>query len=397
MKNQTFHWELRTILTQFEDAFNDIVINRYNIDKEAKDQIQVNFRYSPKNRVLHDLVQKNQHLKLPIVCISNGGLKRAPERVFTKHDGSYWTDTTTPSNSSWIHLLQPVPVDLTVNMSIIARFQQDVDQIISNFIPYCDPYVVVSWKWPDLIPFGEFEIRSHVKWNENINFQYPLDIGANQSYRIIADTSFTIESWMFKNSPGPGKPIYVVDTTFATVSDFDAYADMKARESEYNADHTTDYTVISARPQFFLCEPFAIYENAPSSLRLLGNMLDYTEAVYISSSDWTMFDTTSSSTLSSGVTYQPVLTTTTTTYPGFSGIYIEKSAWIAQEHRIDISLTPQSSGRFDIIATNHAGYGLLTEDTIRPTTNPYPSGTDAYDNYIEYQYPCVSGVEVLTI
>ena len=65
-------------------------------------------------------------------------------------------------------------------MSIIGRFQTDIDQILTNFLPYCDPYVVVSWKWPDIIPWTDFEIRSHIKWNENVTINYPIDINNSQ-------------------------------------------------------------------------------------------------------------------------------------------------------------------------------------------------------------------------
>jgi len=398
MRSHTFHWELRDIIAQFSNAFNDIVIKRYNIDKEPEDQLHVNFLYAPKTRTLHDLVQKNQHIKMPIVSVSNGGFRRAPERVFSKIEGSYWADTKSPVTSAWVHLLQPVPIDLTINMSIIGRFQTDIDQILTNFIPYCDPYIVVSWKWPDIIPWSDFEIRSHIKWNENVAISYPLDINASQPYRVIADTSFTIESWMFKNSPPPGKPIYVIDTNFASVSAIEEYERMKAREDEYNTDHYTDYTVISARPQFVNVDPFVINTNRESDITCYGRMLDYVETVYLSSSDWSMFDISSSSPLSAGVTYVQDLTTKSTIYSGFSGIRVEDNAinYISQ-NAFSLSLTMANSGYFDIIAVNSAGYGYLTKDSIRPTTNPYSLNSTDYNNYVEFQYPCVSGVQVKSL
>lgn len=247
MKNYTFHWDIRTVLAQFEDAFNDIVINRFNKEREPKDKIHVNFRFAPKTRTLHEIVEKNEHFKMPVVAVTVGGIQRNPNRVFNKIEGSYWADTSSPATSAWMHLLQPVPVDVTVNMSIVARFQADVDQILTNFIPYCDPYIVTSWRWPGIVPFDDFEIRSHIKWNENIQFQYPLDIANNAPYRIIADTSFTIEGWMFKNNPGDGGPIYVIDHEFTAVNELSSYEVMKDWAADYNTDYwTTSATDVSA-------------------------------------------------------------------------------------------------------------------------------------------------------
>ena len=42
----------------------------------------------------------------------------------------------------------PVPVNLEVSMSILARYMEDVDQIISNFAPYNNPYIILSWPVP---------------------------------------------------------------------------------------------------------------------------------------------------------------------------------------------------------------------------------------------------------
>ena len=170
---------------------------------------------------------------------------------------------------------------------------------------------------------------------------------------------------------------------------------MKAREDEFNTDHYTDYTVISARPQFVNVDPFFVGKDNPSEITLYGRMLDYVDTVYLSSYDWSIFDTSPTSPLSAGITYVQDLTTKSTIYSGFSGIRVEDSAInYISKNAFSLSLTMLNSGYFDIIAVNNAGYGFLTKDCGRPTTNPYPVNSTEYNNYIEFQYPCVSGVKV---
>ena len=41
MKNRAFHFEIKNLLTQFVAAFDDVVISRYNKDREAKQDIEV--------------------------------------------------------------------------------------------------------------------------------------------------------------------------------------------------------------------------------------------------------------------------------------------------------------------------------------------------------------------
>lgn len=419
MKSKTFHWELRTIIAMFSDAFNDIVINRYNADKAIEDQIHVNFRFAPKTRVLHDLVQLNQNFKLPVVSIVPGGLRRDPNRVFNKIEGSYHTDT--KAMSAWMHLLQPVPVILTVNMSIIGRFQLDIDQILTNFIPYCDPYVVVSTKWPDPIPWNDFEIRSHIIWNEDVNFQYPIDITNTAPYRIIADTSFKIETWMFKNSPNPAGPIYYIDHSFTSMKDLDTFESMKDQENSSN----TDSWYVSGRPFMYQVYPFEVYTTDSVStstdlveFNLLGSMFDYVDRLFVSGTSgvfdmsWTPTAYTSSVSTVSGM-----ITITGTSgvnpywhdffsntpnlsafYPPFSGVEIPSGSWSSTDkNTIVFSTSAINTGFFDIIAVNSAGYGKLTADANRPTINPYKVGSVDYNNYQEWQPPYISGVQIIQV
>ena len=385
---------------------NDIIVKRYNVGRISQDQIHVNFVYAPKTRTLNEIINKAQHTKMPCVSISMGGIRRSPNRVFNKLAGSSWMDvfSKSPSAQKWINLLQPVPVEITVNVSILARFQSDIEQILTNFIPYADPYFVISWRWPDAIPFSDFEIRSTIRWSENVSFQYPLDVAAEASYWTNADTSFTIESWIFKNKPDDGKPIYVIDHSFTAVSAIDTYPVMKSFEDLFN----TDVFVISARPQSMIVEPFYAYLGnatipAKKEFAVIGKMMDYVASVYLSAKDWSMFNyTTTGDFVTAGPGTVDFFTTSSfsasASYPAFSGIPLLSSHWtVSDKNHLNLTFTPQTTGIFDVVLLNGAGYGILSEDCIRPTLNPYPTGSDEYINYVEYQYPCISGVEIRSV
>jgi hypothetical protein len=90
-----------------------------------------------------------------------------------------------------------------------------MDQILTNFIPYNDPYVIISWKIPNVeessIPY---ELRNEVLWSGNVNIIYPQDLGPTQPFRITADTSFTIKGWMFKKVGETSKKIYTIKSNY---------------------------------------------------------------------------------------------------------------------------------------------------------------------------------------
>ena len=82
MKTQPYNFEIKDMVTQFVAAFNNVVIDRYNKSRSVVDKIKVKYLYAPKQRVLNDLVTKNQHVTLPAVAVSIGSVSRDEGRVF---------------------------------------------------------------------------------------------------------------------------------------------------------------------------------------------------------------------------------------------------------------------------------------------------------------------------
>jgi hypothetical protein len=233
MRNYTFNFEVETMINQFMGAMDDIIVKRYNKEREPQSQIKARFVYAPKQRVLADLLDKAQNLQLPVVAVYLGGLTRDSSRVFNKLAGSHRE----PIDSSvYRKILQPTPIDLNINLTILTRYQKDMDQIITNFVPYFDPYIVISWRTP-AVP--EQEIRSVVNWSGNIGLTYPTDINSTVVARVQADTQFTIKGWMFKAEPKPDANIFNIFSTFNSLMD------ISLEKNEY----TTDRISVSGVPQ----------------------------------------------------------------------------------------------------------------------------------------------------
>lgn len=222
MKSQSYHFEVKDLITQFVAAFDNIVIRRYKTDRTVDSSVHVRYVYSPKQRVMLDLVNKAQNITVPVVSVSIGSMNRAPDRVFNKIYGYYYGQNVPNST----HMRTPVPVDIVVNVSILAKFQSDMDQILSNFIPYNNPYIIISWMVPT--EFGlpiPLEIRSEVLWSGSMSFSYPTDIAATEKYKVTADTSFTIKGWLFPATSNSVGNIYHVNANFyneASITDYES-------------------------------------------------------------------------------------------------------------------------------------------------------------------------------
>lgn len=227
------------MIQMFASAMDDIVVKRYNRYREVQDSIRCRFVYAPKQRVLADLLDKAQNLQLPVVALTNGGITRDPNRVFNKIQGSYLSD---PDPTKAKKLLQPVPIDLVINMTIMTRFQEDYDQIITNFVPYFDPYIIISWRTPSN---PDQEIRSQVVWSGSVNTQYPYDINATQVARVVGETSFTFKGWLFKAPPATSD-----SKIFNITADFSTLAELTTKYSIEALDYDrTDRISLSGHPQ----------------------------------------------------------------------------------------------------------------------------------------------------
>lgn len=239
MRKYTYDFEISTMVGMLASALDDIVVKRYNNLREPQDSIRCRFVYAPKQRVLADLLDKAQNLQLPVVALTNGGIARDPNRVFNKIQGSYMTSTNSPFANK---LLQPVPIDLTINMTILTRFQEDYDQIVTNFIPYFDPYIIISWRTPSM---PDYEIRSQVVWSGNITATYPYDINSTTVARVEGTTSFTFKGWLFKSKPsGPESTIFTINSNYSIESGLNSMLSLDALN-----ELTTERKVLSGHPQ----------------------------------------------------------------------------------------------------------------------------------------------------
>jgi len=224
MKNQYYGFELKDMVRQFITAFNSIVINRYNKSKTVVDQLKVGFYYGPKERALNDVVNKAASLKLPVIAVHYTSVTRDSERVFNKIPGFYYSKASEQDQGALTsdYLPTPIPVNIGINMSILTKFQTDMDQILSNFVPYNNPYIIISWKVPSSQNMAsDLEIRTEVEWSGNISLDYPVNVSGTQPARIEASTDFTMKGWLFKkNNIDNAKNIFVIDQQYIPVNTF---------------------------------------------------------------------------------------------------------------------------------------------------------------------------------
>ena len=260
MRQYSYYFEVKDLVLQFLAAFDNVVIKRYDKNRNPLTTQQVRYVYAPKQRVLFDLVNPAQNVTLPCISITINSISRDNNRVFNKNAGFYAHGTPTeraPGGQSYYYKA-PVPVNIDISMSIIARYQSDMDQILSNFVPFNNPYIILSWTIPKEfnLPYTQ-EIRTEVAWSGNINLEYPTDINGQQKAQIIANTGFTIKGFLFPDPENPTNNIFRIDVSMTAVSagtplEYGAYNTLKSQvitdQDSLSAFYNTDTFSVSGRP-----------------------------------------------------------------------------------------------------------------------------------------------------
>jgi hypothetical protein len=370
VQKYTFHWEVKDLLTQFLQAFDGAIVKRYDNARVAGNNVAVRYVYAPKQRVLHDLVNKAQHITLPAISFWITAISRDNNRVFNKLEGQYWTNTTTSVyNTSFSDKnLQPVPVNIEVSVSILTRFQTDMDQILSNFVPYSDPYFIISWT-RDGMP--GLEIRSEVLWSGSLAMTYPIEQQSTQPTRVICDTSFTIKGWLFKYDANPVGRIFKIDTNFYPVS-----GTPTPQNIDYlvNPELTESFT-ISAVPVVAYSSTWFAPRSLSGTVEIYGDMYTHTNNVYLSGSSGMFANTTTINPFSAS-------TSLSASYPALTGVAAALDYYVVSDNKMTITYqAPSATGFFDIIVVNDAGYTKLS--------------TGSYNPNFTTQYPYVSGIQVV--
>jgi hypothetical protein len=233
----------------------------------------------------------------------------------------------------------------------MTRFQTDMDQILSNFAPYSDPYFIISWA-RDGLP--DREIRTEVLWSGTLNMSYPTDLNNNQPARVLCDTSFTIKGWLFKSDTDSVGRIFKIENNFYAVDNVPANdrsaAALAAIQAALSGTNYTETVTVSAIPQPQLITLYLTPVNNIGTVGIYGNSLGHVDAVYLSGSNSMFTNTTTVSRYAS-------IPSLSALYPPISGVIPATTFTVHSDNKITVNYpAPQNTGIMNIFLFNDAGY-----------------------------------------
>jgi hypothetical protein len=347
MQNNNYNFEKRTLLMHFASAFNDVLINRFNGQRFFKERIKVPLVYAPKSHILSDIIGVTDTVRLPIMAVEITAEGRDNERVKNKIDGISYKN----SDGNFISL-DSIPWNISLEMTIIAKYQEDVDQIIQNFAVHTDPYIIVSWQEPK----SKRMIRTEILWGGSVTLSYPSDKQTYKDppFRVSASTTFIIKGYLFDTSVQESSPICRIDTDYVFTDTL--LNDCNLLISNLN-DVSTDSYSISGVPSLRYVSPYYVSEGETPVIRLQGTHLPHIHSVYISGSDPDMYPLSE---------YQPL--SGQETFYGYS-----IPSFNSSDNMLSFTLpAPSAIGFIDVLAVNSCGVGSLIRSAS--TDSPYTSG-----------------------
>lgn len=266
-----YHGTLRKYVTLFGTLFNDIWINRSDASGNVVNSQKIPLSYSPREKMLariegiddeRDPLRQPFAILLPRMGFEITGFEYDPSRKLSTINKFIRQDTSNDQVRSYQY--NPVPYNITFDLSIFVKNHSDGTMILEQILPYFTP------EWTTTVQLVE---------NPNITLDIPLilnNVSQDDVYEgsfderrsLIWTISFTMKGFFF----GPTKKqgvIKLANTTLYDATLFDNIDDAVGNTAgasritvypglDANGDPTTDANVTVNRSEITANDNYGI-------------------------------------------------------------------------------------------------------------------------------------------
>ena len=214
MRIQSFNDELTTANVVFSQLFRNITINRRSPETNQIEPVKVGCVIGSRSRIIKALEnqQEKADFTLPLIAITRTGLTRDPSRLSNLHNEIRQSVNGRISYD----MLTPVPINILYKVIIFAKYQSDIDMILSNWIPFFNNDVWVSvkhYKYTDLKFYSQVVMDDTISESRN-------ESPTNTQYDFCqAECNFTFKTVVFGGNQrvysgfhGAPRPITMITT-----------------------------------------------------------------------------------------------------------------------------------------------------------------------------------------
>jgi hypothetical protein len=278
MKYRSYNKEIKIAHAMLRDIFHGIIIDRRDKNEEVQKEIRIPCVNGSRSRILKSMENRNKTLKLPLMTLTMDGMYRDEARVHSVNNvvqNEFGTADLDLRN----HIA--VPMNLSFTLSTITKYQEDMDQIIGNFIPFFNPDLYVSYP----APYNIGNINAQIVWDGTIGIDHSDSVAETDPERIIAETKFIMKIWLFPGiddgvTPLEDKLIYKINFWYGTVEKEITAGELNAF---YDVPHNISFTEFEEKivdgdilyPEFDIVQ--VPHPRDPSCIEELGDDLTQEE------------------------------------------------------------------------------------------------------------------------
>lgn len=215
MKYRSYNSEILIGATLLVDVFNDIIIDRrthgprrdyskpFKLSDIVKQKIEVPCIIGDRGIIMKSLENEPGRYKMPLIIIQQKGLKTDTQRMADLHADIFYQQDSSFAELSFddpkyrpreLSKNRAQPMNISYDVTIITKYREDLDQIISNFAVHFRPDIYLKWWHPSnkIRP-----IESQLTWDHNMSFDGMVDYNPTNIFTYKGTSSFTLKSWLF--------------------------------------------------------------------------------------------------------------------------------------------------------------------------------------------------------
>jgi hypothetical protein len=234
MLGKYFYHELtKKTIVGFGTLFNNIQLNRVNATTQATEVMKVPLAYGPKQKFLArileqpDITAQKIQITLPRISFEMNGLSYDGSRKVSPTQAIKVVDASNKQKMQYM----PVPYNLSFELAIIAKNQDDALQILEQILPHFQPHYNLLVK---LVP-GSNETKDIPVVLENINYEDSYEGDFTERRTIIYTLSFNVKTYYYG-------PMRTEDEDFKTIKK--AQVDYYTNVDTVNAAREVRYTAV---------------------------------------------------------------------------------------------------------------------------------------------------------
>lgn len=192
MEFQSYNSELAIANLLFARPFQNIRIGRTD-SKGNESQLKVTCVFGQRSRILKALENpdKRGNMKVPMIVINRTGYSRNGDRLNNINNEVKYEIT---SADRRLHLMAPVPVDISYDVSVVAKYPSDIDKIASNFMVFFNSDIFVSCEHPK---YSGIKLNNQIVMSDSVSEDHSDELDGTQDDLTVATFQFTFKTYLF--------------------------------------------------------------------------------------------------------------------------------------------------------------------------------------------------------